>query len=582
MRLDERRRGDVRGADRVTARDGGQTLDVRTDEPTDHGGLGLAQLWEFRGNVGNRAVVLAQLPTSGQSRGGGSVALAGQRSGQGLSPVEPVGSGRAHRMGTALLEPGELVLGECRDCFGTAAAREMAQCGYRQVVICVRETLPAGAGQCELAGRAAAATAVFRGSGVSLDPALVLQCIEVPADGCCGDAEFGCEVGRAQRALPPEQVDHPIAGTAVVRAAPADVCPELRHPYSRGQDGGFHNNSVTYFLSPFHQGSPKPSWRWSLSGAAYADRMPAQLAASRDRPPSTVPFGIPLTRFALVNLIAQVSIVLTGGAVRLTGSGLGCSTVPRCTEDSFFPTPELGIHGLIEFSNRALGYVVGIVAVATFLAVWRSRRRDLYGPAIVVAVGVAAQGVLGGITVLTGLNPWTVMCHFLVSMSLVAAATQLWLRAGTLVRPPGMASRGRPLVVGIAAVLALVLVLGTFTTGSGPHSGDPSAGRTGLDLVLVSHLHAYAVYLLVALTVGLIWIARRGPTAVSRAASWVLAAELLQGTIGVIQFNTDLPVLLVSAHMLGAALLVVATVRLWFVTLNTRADTIARLVDAGS
>lgn len=297
--------------------------------------------------------------------------------------------------------------------------------------------------------------------------------------------------------------------------------------------------------------------------------MPAELAEHVAPPRVASVFGLPLARITLINLIAQIGIVLTGGAVRLTGSGLGCSSVPRCTEDSFFPTPELGVHGLIEFTNRALGYVVGIVAVLTFFAVWRSRRRDLYGPAIMVALGVAAQGVLGGITVLTGLNPWTVMCHFLVSMTLVAAATQLWLRAGNAVRrPAGLVGRGRGLVVGAAVVLALVLALGTLTTGSGPHSGDRSAGRTGLDLVLVSHLHAYAVYLLLALTVALMLITRRGPESVRRATAWVLAAELLQGAIGVIQYNTDLPILLVETHLLGAALLVVSTAHLWYVGLG--------------
>jgi len=278
--------------------------------------------------------------------------------------------------------------------------------------------------------------------------------------------------------------------------------------------------------------------------------------------------GLALTPITLINLGAQVTIVLTGGAVRLTGSGLGCSTVPQCTEDSFFPTQELGVHGLIEFANRGLGYVVGIVAILTFLAVWRSRRRDLYASATAVAVGVAAQGILGGVTVLTGLNPWTVMGHFLVSMSLIAAATVLWLRAdSSAARPPGSNGRSRPLIVCVAGVLAVVLVLGALTTGSGPHSGDPSAGRTDLDLDLVSHLHAYSVYVLLALTLALLVLTRRGPAAVRRAVGWVLAAELLQGAIGVIQYNTNLPVLLVAAHMVGAGLLVVATVRLCFLGL---------------
>lgn len=273
----------------------------------------------------------------------------------------------------------------------------------------------------------------------------------------------------------------------------------------------------------------------------------------------------------MINLVCQVGIVVTGGAVRLTGSGLGCPTVPTCTDESFFPTPELAAHGVIEFGNRMLGYLVGVVAVLTFLAIWRARRRDLYGPAAAIAVGVAFQGGLGAITVLTGLNPWTVMGHFLVSMALIVAATILLLRArvepsegpGPVTRV-GIPAPVRALVRGLAVLLGLVLVLGTLTTGSGPHSGDPAAGRMGLDLEVISRLHGDAVYVLVALTVVLLVVTRRGPAGIVRAARWVLAAEVLQGAIGIVQYNTNLPVLLVGAHLLGAALLVVAMTRLWF------------------
>lgn len=267
--------------------------------------------------------------------------------------------------------------------------------------------------------------------------------------------------------------------------------------------------------------------------------------------------------------------MLTGGAVRLTDSGLGCPTVPTCTDDSFFPTPELAIHGVIEFGNRMLGYLVGLVAVLTFVAVWRARRRDLYLPAAAIAVGVAGQGVLGAITVMTGLNPWTVSGHFLVSMGLIAAATMLALRA----RCGAAADRGgrlevsgpaRALVRVLPVALGLVLVLGTLTTASGPHSGDPEAGRIGLDLELISRLHGDAVYLLIALTVALLVVARHGSGEIVRATRWVLAAQLLQAVIGIVQYNTNLPVALVAAHMLGAGLLVVATAHLWFVSHDAR------------
>ncbi len=298
--------------------------------------------------------------------------------------------------------------------------------------------------------------------------------------------------------------------------------------------------------------------------------MPAKLAESVDGPNAAAVFGIPLTRITLINLCAQAGIVLTGGAVRLTGSGLGCSEVPNCTEDSFFPTPELGVHGLIEFGNRGLGYLVGIIAVLTFVAVWRSQRRDLYPAAIAVAIGVAVQGVIGAVTVLTELNPWTVMGHFLVSMTLIAAATWLHLKAGDVTgQRVGLTDKRRMLVRSLIGLLGVVLVLGTVTTGSGPHSGDLGAGRTGFDLALVSRLHADAVYLLVALTVVLLIATRSGPKLVQRAARWVFGAELLQAVIGIVQYNSNLPVGLVLAHMLGAALLVVATTHLWYVSLGT-------------
>lgn len=300
--------------------------------------------------------------------------------------------------------------------------------------------------------------------------------------------------------------------------------------------------------------------------------------------------AVPLKVITLVNLACQVGIVVTGGAVRLTDSGLGCPTVPNCTDESFFPTPELAAHGVIEFGNRMLGYVVGLVAVLTFLALWRARRRDLYGPAAAIAVGVAFQGGLGAVTVTTGLNPWTVMGHFLVSMGLIAAATVLFLRSriGPIAPPEAPVARAgaprpvRALIRALAGLLALVLVLGTLTTGSGPHSGDPAAGRMGLDLALISRLHGDSVYLLVALTVVLLVVTHRGPAEIFRAARWVLAAELLQATIGIVQYNANLPVLLVGAHMLGAALLVVAIAGLWFLALSplqgaSRPSELARL-----
>jgi cytochrome c oxidase assembly protein subunit 15 len=266
-----------------------------------------------------------------------------------------------------------------------------------------------------------------------------------------------------------------------------------------------------------------------------------------------------VSRLALANAVANGAIVVTGGAVRLTGSGLGCPTWPRCTDKSFVATPELAGHGAIEFGNRLLTFVLTAIAIATVVAVFRSARRDLS------LLGIPAQALLGGVTVLTGLNPWTVAAHFLVSMALVAIATTLWLRS----REPGV---GQPLVrrpfrllvAGIAVVTAAVLVLGTVVTGSGPHSGDPAAGRTGLDPELVSQLHADVVFLLIGLTVALLVAlhATDSPDRVRRAARDLLIVELAQGVIGYVQYFTDLPIALVLLHMLGAVLITAFTARL--------------------
>ena len=278
-----------------------------------------------------------------------------------------------------------------------------------------------------------------------------------------------------------------------------------------------------------------------------------------------------VSRLALANVVANGAIIVTGGVVRLTGSGLGCPTWPRCTRESFVTTPELAGHGVIEFGNRLLTFVLTAVAVALLVAVFRSSRRDLRPLAVLAFLGIPAQAAIGGVTVLTGLNPWTVAVHFLVSIVLTAVATVLWLRS----REPGV---GQPLVRrpiallvgGIAAVTAAVLVLGTIVTGSGPHSGDvdaddvPTGDRMGFDIQLVSQLHADVVFLLVGLTVALLvaLYATDAPGRVRRAARDLLAVQLLQGVIGFVQYFTHLPVVLVLLHMLGAVLVTVSTARL--------------------
>jgi heme a synthase len=272
-----------------------------------------------------------------------------------------------------------------------------------------------------------------------------------------------------------------------------------------------------------------------------------------------------VARVALLNVLANGLIVVTGGAVRLTGSGLGCPTWPECTDGSIAPTPELAGHGLIEFGNRVLTFALVAVAFATVAAVFASVRRDLRRLAVLSLLGIPAQALLGGITVLTGLNPWTVAAHFLLSMVLVSLATVLWLRS----REPGVGQLvvRRPLaalVLGIAATVAAVQVLGTVVTGSGPHSGDPGAGRTGFDPELVSQLHADVVFLLIGLTVALLVAlhATDSPGRTRRAARDLLVVELAQGGIGYVQYFTQLPALLVLAHMAGAVLITAYAARL--------------------
>jgi cytochrome c oxidase assembly protein subunit 15 len=279
-----------------------------------------------------------------------------------------------------------------------------------------------------------------------------------------------------------------------------------------------------------------------------------------------------LRRLAVASIVVNITIVVTGGAVRLTGSGLGCPTWPRCTGDSFVPTGELGYHSAIEFTNRMITYVLVGVALATLVVARRVRpvRPDVRRLALVLFIGIPAQAVLGGITVLTDLNPWVVMLHLVVSMDLIAVATLLHRRLGEGdgLMVPLVPVVMRRLAFTVFALTGAVLYLGTVVTGSGPHAGDAQAPRTGLDPRAMSLIHANVVTTLVLATVALVVLLHRGgaPMAVRRAALLVLGIQLAQGAIGWVQYVTDLPELLVGLHMLAAGLLVVATTRLVLAT----------------
>ena len=275
-----------------------------------------------------------------------------------------------------------------------------------------------------------------------------------------------------------------------------------------------------------------------------------------------------LSPVLLANLVAEVGIVVTGGLVRVTGSGLGCPTWPECTDGSITPTVEQaeGFHKYIEFGNRTLTGVLLVLALLTVVMVWRAApRRAMKVGAGLVLGGVIGQAVLGGITVLVGLNPAVVAAHFLVSMGLVAASSYLWFARHEDAVPPRLLVA--PLVSRLGWVTvgfgALVLALGTVVTGSGPHSGDADQpNRFGFDPRTVSWLHADLVMIFIGLVVAP-WLAarltavddERGP---ARAWLVVLGVSLAQGVVGYVQYFTGLPEALVIAHMLGASLLVVA------------------------
>ena len=258
-------------------------------------------------------------------------------------------------------------------------------------------------------------------------------------------------------------------------------------------------------------------------------------------------------------LVANIVIVVTGGAVRLTASGLGCPTWPRCNDDAFTPRHTLSAHSAIEFGNRTLTFVLAAIAVATFVAAHeearRSGRRDLRLLAVLLGLAIPAQAVIGGISVLTDLNPWVVSFHLLSSMAIIGLAV-LFLRR--LDGPdPGPSGGATSLAWLMFAAGWVVLYVGTVVTGSGPHAGDEDAPRNGLDPLQLSQLHADVVFLFVGLTLGVLFAvhAPRGSVEAVRAARVLLAVEVGQGAVGFVQYFTDLPVVLVGFHVLGAALI---------------------------
>jgi cytochrome c oxidase assembly protein subunit 15 len=262
--------------------------------------------------------------------------------------------------------------------------------------------------------------------------------------------------------------------------------------------------------------------------------------------------------FAWLSFVAEVVIIATGGAVRLTGSGLGCPTWPTCTPDSLITTPEMGIHGLIEFGNRMMTGVVGLIALALFVLVWRvrARRRDLFVLAFIVGAGIVAQAVVGGITVWTGLNPFIVGFHYVSSLLLVCVCAVFLVRMDEQPGPRELAVPRWYAGLGHAttAVLALTIVFGVLTTGSGPHSGDAAAGRNGFESEVLEHVHAWPGYGLLVLTLVLLVGAWRLRLPTLRWVGALLIVELVQIAVGLYQARSGLPPLAVGVHMVLAAL----------------------------
>jgi cytochrome c oxidase assembly protein subunit 15 len=284
--------------------------------------------------------------------------------------------------------------------------------------------------------------------------------------------------------------------------------------------------------------------------------------------PSWVRTRRSLARLALASVVANVLIVVTGGAVRLTSSGLGCPTWPSCTDSSLIPTHEYAIHGIIEFTNRQLTFVVSALVLATLVVAVLTRRQvRLAG---LLAASIPAQAVLGGITVLTKLNPWLVASHFLLSIAIIAIGFTLWWRVRlgfdpVSAEPPVLVAAEPPVSPALRtgawamlAVTAAVLAVGTVVTGSGPHAGDKGSATHRIDLTpsSVAQLHADLVMLLIGITIGYLLLIRATATArrIRVAAGWLLVIELAQGLIGYVQYFTHVPAVLVGIHMLGACL----------------------------
>ncbi|WP_433423114.1 COX15/CtaA family protein [Microtetraspora malaysiensis] len=292
-----------------------------------------------------------------------------------------------------------------------------------------------------------------------------------------------------------------------------------------------------------------------------------------------LPTAASLRRWALASIVVNAGITVTGAGVRVSKSGLGCPTWPKCTPDSFVPAQHDGHSALnmaIEFGNRLLTFLVLAVGVACVLAAVRlvreesggRGRRDLVWLAWLQPAGVLAQGLWGGLVVRTMLNPVTVSVHFLLSIAMIVAAYALFARAGEGDAPPRRVVHRdiRTLGYVLLGAVGVLLVAGVVVTGTGPHSGDEAASRFGFDIETVARLHADVVWIVVGLTFALLFALHLtdSPARVRRAALALFGIELAQGVIGYVQYFLAIPALLVLLHVLGASLVWIGTLRIVF------------------
>ncbi|PID50895.1 MAG: hypothetical protein CR980_01255 [Propionibacteriales bacterium] len=254
---------------------------------------------------------------------------------------------------------------------------------------------------------------------------------------------------------------------------------------------------------------------------------------------------------------------------RVTKSGLGCPTWPKCDSESFVPHAEAGIHGAIEFGNRLLTFVLLFLALGTLYTAYKALTKgdpsvkQIRLAAWLILAGIPAQAIVGGLTVLSGLNPFVVAGHFIVSIIIICVAT--WLLHLLYELRPDRNTRVPNWLASAGFIIAFISIwLGTVVTGSGPHAGDANVARTGFDIATVARLHSLSAWALMLSTIATIWLLRdQLASRVGKAAVILLVVELLQGVIGYWQYFAGVPIPLVLAHVAGVALLAVAATNLW-------------------